>query len=327
MAAEVANNIAILGYVITFGLGLVGHTCSLLTFCQRELRTTSTTVLFLGTTVSDLLYLFMSLYDFFLINLGIPQLSPHYDVLCRFRTFVMNFAQTTSAWLLVCVGLDRLVRARLPHRTRKWCTKKNVGLAQVIVICCSVTLNCHVLLPAFTTRFGMTRFVCGVTRDVLNQYIVFFFYAWTTIQVTMNILLPTLIMLICMCGIHRGVISAAMVRNNQQVQKQMLILMFSKAMLFLFSTLPYGLSRMVLTLGVDPTETEQNPTFIMMTALLNILLNTNYSLAFYIHCLTSTLFRQIFINTIKYYCCCRATQKNLIQPTVIATTSARLTNS
>lgn len=107
------------GYIVTFILGLTGHSCSLLTFSQRQLHATSATLFFLSITIFDVMYLFMSLYDFILINIGAPQLSPYYISLCRFRTFIMDFAQTTSAWLLVCIAFDRLIRAVLPHRTRQ----------------------------------------------------------------------------------------------------------------------------------------------------------------------------------------------------------------
>ncbi|CAF1042112.1 unnamed protein product, partial [Rotaria magnacalcarata] len=40
-----------------------------------------------------------------------------------FRTFIINFVQIISSWLLVYIGFDRVIRARLPHHTRQRCTQ------------------------------------------------------------------------------------------------------------------------------------------------------------------------------------------------------------
>lgn len=321
-AIQYANIVA---YAITFTLGLLGHTCSLLTFCQRELRSTSTTLLFIGTTISDLFFLFIRLYDFVPTNLGLAKLTPYYVQLCQFRTFIFNFVQTTSAWLLVCVSLDRLIRARLPHRTRRWCTKQNAIMAHVLIILCAAALNSHVLLSVYSPRLGNTRFVCGLSREVLTQYIFFYFYVWTAIQVSLNILLPTLLMIACLIGIHRSVINAATIRHSSQIQRQMLLLMLSKALLFLSCTLPYGISRMFLTYSVDPVELEKTSTFSTFTTILIMLFNTNYSLAFYVHCLSSTLFRQTFIKIVMRCLRRLRRQQNVVQPALRRTVSMRRT--
>jgi hypothetical protein len=65
-----AQEIGIIGYAVTFILGLVGHSCSLLTFSQSKLRSISTTVFFLSITICNMSYLFMSLYDFIFKHLN-----------------------------------------------------------------------------------------------------------------------------------------------------------------------------------------------------------------------------------------------------------------
>ena len=321
-AIQYAN---IVVYAITFTLGLLGHTCSLLIFCQRELRSTSTTLLFIGTTISDLLFLFFLLYDFVPINLGLAQLTPYYVQHCQFRTFIFNFVQTTSAWLLVCVSLDRFIRARLPHRTRRWCTKRNAIMAHVLIILCAAALNSHVFSPLYFPRLGSTRFVCGLTREVLTPYIYFYFYVWTATQICINILIPTLLMIVCLFVIYRSVLNAATIRHSSHIQRQMLLLMLWKVLLFLACTLPYGISRMFLTYSVDPVELEKSSTFSIFTTILHMLLNTNYSVAFYVHCLSSTLFRQTFIK-IATGCLRRLRRRqNAVQPALRRTVSVRRT--
>ena len=316
-----AQRIGTYGYIVTFTLGLIGHSCSLLTFSQHELRATSTTLLFLTITLSDLSYQLMSLYDFILITLGLPQLSPYYIPLCRFRTFILNFTQTTSAWLLVLITFDRFVRAYLPHRTRQWCTHRNAIIVVCITILCSVGLNSHVLQPLFTVVFPFTRVICGPSRLDVTDYATFYYFTWPVLQICINILTPALLMMISLIMIYRKVRQVGVVRRNRRLQNQMLLLMLSKTLLFLTCTLVYGAYRMATVSSMDTSDTVKYQLFLVVTAALTVLLNANYSISFYVHCLTSTLFRQIFLKTIKK---CwqrrRRPRGNTVQPTAFIAT-------
>ena len=256
----------------------------------------------------------MSLYDFLFINLGLPQLSPYYISLCRFRTFILNFAQTTSPWLLVCIAFDRIIRARLPHHTRQWCTKKNCFIAIFIIVLCSVIFNSHVLQPSFTTVLPFTRVICGPSLQNVTDYTIFYYLVWPVLQLCIDILVPGLLMIIALIVIYQKVRDVAWIRRNQNLQNQMLVLMLSKTILFLICTLPYAAYRMATIYSLDRNKPEEYKIFLVVTALLTILLNANFSLTFYIHCLTSSLFRQTFFMTIKI---CKQRQ-NTIQP-IIAT--------
>ncbi|CAF1033817.1 unnamed protein product [Rotaria sordida] len=314
-ATSISSAIGMYGYVVTFSLGLIGHSCSLLTFSQRQLRSTSTTLLFFNITIFDMLYLFMSLYDFFLINLGLPQLSPYYISLCRFRTFIINFVQTISPWLLVFIAFDRVIRARLPHRTKQLCTKKNVIIILLMTILCTIAFNSHVLQSSFTVAFPFSHVICGPSHENLTDYGIFYYFTWPVLQIWINILIPALLMIACLIIVYQKVRSVAMVRHNQQLQNQMILLMLSKIILFLICTLPYGTYRMLTIYLVDEQNVTKYYTFFIITAVLTIFLNANFSLAFYIHCLTSTLFRQTFFNTIKN-CIRQRRRQATVQPAV-----------
>ncbi|CAF4161859.1 unnamed protein product [Adineta steineri] len=312
---SLSQNISIYGYICTFTLGLIGHSCSLLTFSQRQLRSVSTSLLFLIITISDILFLLMSLYDFLLINIGIPQLSPYYIPLCRFRTFILNFTQTTSAWLLVCTGIDRLIRARLPHQTKRWCTRKNIIIVSVIIILFSIAFNSHVLQQSFGVAFPFTRIICGPSQIVMTGYSIFYYTTWPLLQICINILIPAFLMVICIMGIYQQIRSTGHVRRNQSLQNQMILLMLTKIILFLICTLPYGVYRMATISSVDPNKAVAYSIFMFITAILTILLDANYSLTFYLNCLTSSLFRQTLIKTVKS-CVLRS---NRVQPFVSGT--------
>ncbi|CAF0873809.1 unnamed protein product [Adineta ricciae] len=307
--STVTANISIYGYGFTFVFGIIGHILNLITFTRRQIRSTSTSIVFLIITIFDICYLLMSLYDFLFINLNLPQTSPNYIFLCRFRTFIINFVQTVSPWLLVCIAIDRLIRAHSPHQYKTWCTKQNAALVIFLTIACSIAFNSHVLQNSFTTMFPTSHVVCGPPRINMTNYAVFYYSAWTLLQVCINILLPALCMILSTIVICRKVRNIVVSHRNQQFQKQMLLLMFSKIILFLTCTLPYGAYRTATIASIDLTNPVEHERFLLITAILTIFLNANYSLTFYVHCLTSTLFRRALSDAFKH--CYRRTNKIL----------------
>lgn len=63
-----------IGYPITFLLGFLGNTASLITFSSSALRKVSTGCLFIILAISDTLYLLMCIFDFIEIGLQVMRL-------------------------------------------------------------------------------------------------------------------------------------------------------------------------------------------------------------------------------------------------------------
>lgn len=61
------------GYPVTFLLGFIGNTLSLLTFCRATLRNISTGCLFILLAISDTLYLLVGVTDF--VEFGLQVIS------------------------------------------------------------------------------------------------------------------------------------------------------------------------------------------------------------------------------------------------------------
>ena len=61
----IQSQIALIGYAILFILGSFGHTSSFLIFLRPTLRRISTSCLFIALTISDSIYLLVSIYNFY----------------------------------------------------------------------------------------------------------------------------------------------------------------------------------------------------------------------------------------------------------------------
>ncbi len=70
-----------IAYPITFLLGFIGNTASLITFSRSTLRKVSTGCLFIMLATSDTLYLLMCIFDF--VEFGLKVIIPQYRSLSK----------------------------------------------------------------------------------------------------------------------------------------------------------------------------------------------------------------------------------------------------
>ncbi|CAF0984662.1 unnamed protein product [Adineta steineri] len=299
-----------LGFIFLFGF--TGNLASMATFMQTTLRATSTAFLFLILAVSDTLFLLVSIFDF--IEVGLTQgpiLLTTYDSLCRFRWFLKGLTQFCSAWILVFVTIDRWLRTCFPFKANKWCTHKNVIIVTICIIIIGTSLHSHMLSAQLLGRLqpGIATSACG-PADPFGLYANFYFAQWPFIQVFFVCLIPVTLMVSGSIDIHRTIqktksrIQTVVMNQPQQLRqarlhRQMLILMISSIMIFFVTTLPVSIRLIVAAYEISVGKTTNLIKIISDTGILTILLSLNYAINFYVHCLTSKLFRDEFIQCTK----------------------------
>ena len=96
----VSSNIVLYGYFLILCIGFVGNICQIITFSRKTMRQISTGVLFLAMSISDLIYLLVSVY--ILIIYGFQQADQSkLAISCRIRHFTVYFTTNFSAWMLM----------------------------------------------------------------------------------------------------------------------------------------------------------------------------------------------------------------------------------
>ncbi|CAF1003349.1 unnamed protein product [Adineta steineri] len=300
------------GLAFIFLFGFTGNLASMATFMQTTLRATSTAFLFLILAVSDSLFLLVSIFDFAEVGLmDGPILLTNYDSLCRSRWFMKGFTQFCSAWILVFVTIDRWLRTRFPFKANKWCIHRNVIIVTICIIIIGTGLHSHMLSAQLLGRLqpGIATIACG-PADTTSSYANFYFSQWPFIQVFFVCLIPVTLMLLGSIAIHRTIqktksrIQTVGTNQPQQLRqarlhRQMLILMISSIMIFFITTLPVSIRLIVAAYEVSIGKTTNINKIVRDTGILTILLNLNYAINFYVHCLTSKLFRDEFIQCTK----------------------------
>lgn len=294
MASALAITVGLTGYAFSYAIGFIGHTCSLIIFSSKSLRETSTGLFFIFLTISNVLYQLISIRDFIVLYLRIPTV-PDANI-CRLRVFIQNFSTVTSAWLLVLITVDRLIRVRFPYQQTRICTQKMALYSTTIVCICSILFTCHVLQPSFAYT-NVASNTCGPSRSPTTPYSYFYFEIWFLLQLIFTYFIPSILMIICVisiyCKIRLQRTLVVGVARRERIQRHMLILMLSSIACFIICTIPYSIHRIVYQRTGVTTDT------INIIAILTLIFNLNYCMTFYIHCLTSKLFRQTFIEQIK----------------------------
>ncbi|CAF4266918.1 unnamed protein product, partial [Adineta steineri] len=202
-----------------------------------------------------------------------------YDDLCRFRSFVSSVSQVLSAWLLVTISVDRWIRTRFPFKSASLCTPRKALLVVSVLLIIDIGLYSPILTPLY----GM--FIPGLASVRIRKR--------TVIQPTQTL---------------RENNKANQQRN---IQLQMFILTLTSIGIFLITTLPISVYKIT-----SPRDTQ------IIISLFEIITvwtglgwfqSLNYAVNFYIHCLTSTLFRKEFKQQMKFICGCRQTRVNAIE--------------
>lgn len=194
------------------------------------------------------------------------------------------------------IALDRLIRARYPYRTARLCTRKVAILSTIIVCLCSALFTSHVLQPEFAYA-SMFSSICGPSRSSQTTYSFFFYNIWSLLQLIVTYFIPSCLMLACILGLHkkmRGQRNLAVTSTRRErLHLQMLILMLASVVFFVICILPYSI-HLAISLRLESTSTS-----VITNYVLQLFLKMNYSCNFYVHCLSSGLFRKTFLEQLK----------------------------
>ena len=170
------------GLPLSFVIGFLGNTLSLLTFSRLALRTVSTGCLFICLAISDTFFLIICVISFIEYGLQQPIAPGYYASMCRFRAFIQTTAQLLSAWILVFISLDRWFRTRFPFKAIVWCTPKKALLLVVVLLVICVGLNSHQLSTSFGEFVPGIPFLCSASITSI-AYFLFYYNEWGIIVV------------------------------------------------------------------------------------------------------------------------------------------------
>lgn len=201
------------------------------------------------------------------------------------------------------VACDRWFRSRYPNRAQHFCTPRTAIYVIIIALIIDCGLHSHLLTPMFGQIAPGVTTMCSASR-FYPSYVFFYNNIWPTITILTVTILPGSCMLIFVVAITINVTKSrnrvVAVENPAQqhaarrarfLHRQMLILMLITVILFFLTTFPVAVLRFSLsTLGVQQSFALS----LLLISIFSLITTANYALNFYLHCLTSKLFRKEF---------------------------------
>lgn len=293
-----------IGFLLTFLLGFVSCLLSLSTFMQATFRKHSTGCLFIALLMSNIFYLIICVFDF--VEFGLQVRFWHrtpYTGLCRFRTFINNFSQFTTAWFLTFICIDQWIRTRFPSQAVRCCQRKNTLIVIIILLLIDIALHAHIL----TSRFGelipqYTMLACGpyITEE---SYFSFYFNRWSIIQIVLSFIIPMSLMLIIVADIViYNIYKRASIQPNPSClatttevilhKKQLFIITAITVALLCVTSIPITVYRFRMKVNTNYLDMLAQP--LDTWAILTWFQSLNYALNFYLYIFISRLFRKQF---------------------------------
>jgi len=207
---------------------------------------------------------------------------------------------------LFVVTVDRWIRSRFPLKAQQICTPRAAIYWIIFALIIDFILNCHILTPMFgkaTVAYGST---CGA-QSGYPTYSYFYTEIWPVTTLISVTILPAVCMLFFVIAIginvraSRNRVIAIQSTNSHErrrgqfLQQQMLILMLATLFLFFLTTCPVAVFRFTMsTLNIQTAYSFS----LLLAAIFGLITTANYAFNFYIHCLSSKLFRREFLKLI-----------------------------
>ena len=171
--------------------GIIGNILTLATVTNRHCKKSSFTVYLAILAITDTLFLlsyictkwFKFVYRIDVEITGGP-------VMCKIYRFVSYLFPFTSAWIIVCLTVERWFCTAFPHKTKTVCRPKTAFIMAGIIIS-SFTVLCSHVFYGVTYSSVNTTVICNFINEDYEKF-VFSFWNWV-VQLSYYFLPATLI--------------------------------------------------------------------------------------------------------------------------------------
>ncbi len=283
-----AKDIWIYGFPVLLIVGTAGN-LSAVVMLRPGLRKLTTSLYLLVLAVVDTLLLYTGLLRSWILHLSGVDVRDVSTAGCRVYLFVVYVSTHLEAWILVCVAIERMVAVFFPHRAKQIFTRNFAAGQMAIMGTVLAIVNCH-----FCWMYELVDGDCTmIDHDHYKRYSGIF--NW--VDLSLASLLPFLIMLVANTAIGVKLISAdrkrkaRLHRGTDTKLTSMTAILFSISLVFLLTTAPVAVFINVYHKWYTGT-TDSYARMTLASAILDLLLYTNYSINFLLYCVSAPRFRR-----------------------------------
>ncbi len=250
LETNTATNIWVYGSPVLIIIGTVGNLLSAVVMLRQNLRKCTTSLYLFVLAVVDTVVLYTGLLEewiWTLFEMDIPNTS---IAGCRIYLFGFYLTIQMEAWILVCVGIERMVAVFWPHKAKQMFTRAFAARQMAII---------GVILAIVNSHFYWTSTLVDGYCDYHPVYKHFIEDIFTWIDFCLASLIPFILLLVTNSTIAAKMIHGNHVRKvklnvkNDKKLTSMTVILFSITVMFLLTTVPV----VVLIFILDSTGNEE----------------------------------------------------------------------
>ncbi len=289
------NGFIVYGLPTLFGLGLICNLLSFLVILKSQIRKTSTGVYLCVLAWADL----FSVTAQTSIHWAYPILGrelPMFE-LRPIKQFIASFSVSLGAMSIVCVTVDRFVAVWFPFQAKTFTTRKRAMIVMGVVILSLALVYSPALMALTSDPNFRVRLRVFTTRGIFIPINIFYSYGPIIALFCLNIAIA-----IKLAFPGKMVKEGGRGQMSKQTTKTIATVL-SVSFTFIIATLPmnilFSLAAAHIPISGDPLTVE----FVWTAG--RMLHLGNHSLNFFVYILTSSNFRNTFIELIKapFICC------------------------
>jgi hypothetical protein len=298
--------------LFVFIFGSVGNILNILVLSQRPLRSNACALLFLVSSIFNLIAIFSGLTSRILSGWNIDP-TKNIQWLCKLRIFIVLVSRTAAFWLIMLAAMDRWLLSSIHVHRRQMSSIKNAQRGIIIIIVLSIILfiqapMCYEINSSnFPLQCYSKAQQCGMLLALT--------YGFITIClpiIMMNVLSMKTIVNIRQLKqdihpldlhISRRLVVGVIVPNRKwkKTDKRLLMMLFVQIIFFTFFTFPVVIYRLYSTVTMNNPKSElQNA---VEDFIYNCILLISYSasgIPFYVYTLTGgKTFRNAFVKVMQ----------------------------
>ena len=282
--SQLATNIWVYGSPVLIAIGTIGNILSAVVMLRQSLRKCTTSLYLFVLAVVDTLVLYTGLLETWIRNVFESAFKNASIATCRIYLFVFYLVVDIEAWILVCVGVERMVAIFLPHKAKQIFTRTFAARQMAIIGGILAIINSHV--------YWTCTLVEGRCRPKI-KYEDFIEDILPWIDFCLDSLIPFLIMLVANSAIAGKLIHTNHVRKvklhvgNDKKLTSMTVILFLITFIFLLTTAPVGVFLSIIHHSQE--DIERYPS---LWASLNLLFYSNFAINFLFYCISGPRFRR-----------------------------------
>ena len=283
--------------------GTVGNILSLVVLSRKSMRRSAMTSYLIILAVFDILALYTGLLRQWIVYYFDVDIRDYHVTVCKIHPVLVYFSLDMSAWLLVCMTVERTISVLRPHKVKVMFSSKT---SYIILFATGVVLfaiNGHFLYGndmIATSTTNVTVLEC--TKQLKREYFVFLkdIFPWIDLamfcalplifQVSGNILIITKLVS-NIRSINKTLPNVELAQNRKRQFSSMTSMLLTLNFMFLICTLPISVYLVFEGIWDTRNVNYRSRTMDLVYATTSCLMYANNTFNFVFYCLCGNRFR------------------------------------